>query len=295
MTRIGLISDTHLSRARPWFHANWELLLAELAKAPPPELFIITGDCALDAPVREDDLAFARAQFDRLPAPWHALPGNHDIGACHPEGAGEHLVSQSLLAAWHRHFGADRWLLDLPGWRLIALNSLIPGSGLPAEQAQAAFLDHAITGAGARRVAILTHKPLCLHDATETAETAACWRPATRELVQRHVREGRVALIISGHLHETRDRLIAGARHLWLPGLAFVIDMAGEWRSIMGGRKRVGHATLDLGAAPTITWHEPASLLNIDIGGWMRAGGIGLYGPLAGEGLPFPAFPTHGE
>ena len=295
MTRIGLLSDVHLSRARPWFHANWELLLAELARAPAPDMFIITGDCALDAPVREDDLAFAREQFDRLPAPWHALPGNHDIGACHPEGAGEALVSQALLAAWTRHFGADFWVLDVPGWRLIALNSLIPGSNLPAEHAQAAFLEDAISTAGAQQVAVLTHKPLCLHDVTETANSAACWRPQTRELLHRHVREGRVALIISGHLHESRDRIIAGARHLWLPGLAFVIDMPSEWRMVMGGRKRVGHATLELGAAPAITWHEPASLLNIDIGGWMRAGGIGLYGPLAGEGLPYPHPPTSGE
>jgi len=295
MTRIGLLSDVHLSRARPWFHANWELLLAELARAPAPDIFIITGDCALDAPVREDDLAFAREQFDRLPAPWHALPGNHDIGACHPEGAGEALVSEVLLSAWRRHFGADFWVLDVPGWRLIALNSLIPGSNLPAEHAQAAFLEDAISTAGARRVAIFTHKPLCLHDVTETANSAACWRPQTRELLQRHAREGRVALIISGHLHESRDRIIAGARHIWLPGLAFVIDMPSEWRMVMGGRKRVGHATLELAAAPAITWHEPASLLNIDIGGWMRAGGIGLYGPLAGEGLPYPHPPTFGE
>ena len=295
MTRIGLLSDVHLSRARPWFHANWELLLAELARAPAPDMFIITGDCALDAPVREDDLAFAREQFDRLPAPWHALPGNHDIGACHPEGAGVALVSEALLAAWTRHFGADFWVLDVPGWRLIALNSLIPGSHLPAEHAQAAFLEDAIATAGAQQVAVLTHKPLCLHDVTETANSAACWRPQTRELLQRHVREGKVAMIISGHLHESRDRIIAGARHIWLPGLAFVIDMPSEWRMVMGGRKRVGHATLELGALPAITFHEPASLLNIDIGGWMRAGGIGLYGPLAGEGLPYPHPPTSGE
>ena len=201
----------------------------------------------------------------------------------------------ALLAAWTRHFGADFWVLDVPGWRLIALNSLIPGSNLPAERAQAAFLEDAISTAGAQQVAVLTHKPLCLHDVTETANSAACWRPQTRELLHRHVREGRVALIISGHLHESRDRIIAGARHLWLPGLAFVIDMPSEWRMVMGGRKRVGHATLELGAGPSITWHEPPSLLNIDIGGWMRAGGIGLYGPLAGEGLPYPHPPTSGE
>jgi 3',5'-cyclic AMP phosphodiesterase CpdA len=295
MTRIGLLSDIHLSRARPWFHANWELLLRALAATPPPDLFIITGDCALDAPVREDDLAFAREQFDRLSAPWHALPGNHDIGACHPNGGGEMLVNEALLAAWGRHFGADHWVVDVPGWRLIALNSLTPGSGLAAEQAQSAFLDASIADAGARRIAILTHKPLCIHHVQETATSAACWRPETRELILRHSRAGRIDLIISGHLHEARDRIIAGARHLWLPGLAFVIDIAGEWQPAFGGRKRVGCVMAEFGATASFTNVEPPALLNTDIGNWLRGGGIGLYAPLAGEDLPYPTPPTPGE
>lgn len=291
--RIGLISDTHLSRARPFFHANWELLLAELAEAPPPDLFIVTGDVALDGPVREDDLAFAAAQLNRLPAPWHAIPGNHDIGSNPPDLRGEHVVDEALRGAWQRHFGPDWWSLDLGDWRLIGLNALIPGSHMPAEQEQADFLEDALAGAAGRQVALLTHKPLCIHDVTETEHSTACWYPGARGLIQAHVRAGRVAMIISGHLHEARDRVIAGARHVWLPGLAFVTDMPCEWQADRGGRRRVGHVTATLGAEASFEWHEPDALLNTDIGNWLRRGGIGHYASLAGEARPYPGlFPT---
>lgn len=286
--RIGLISDTHLSRARPFFHANWELLLGEIAKAPPPDGFIITGDVALDGPVREDDLAFAREQFNRLPAPWHAIPGNHDIGSNPPDLRGEHVVNEALRAAWLEQLGLDWWSLDVGGWRLIGLNALIPGSDMPAEHEQTAFLDAAIADAGARQVAFFTHKPLCIHDVLESGRSTACWYPEAREMIQRHVRAGRVALIISGHLHEARDRVIAGARHVWLPGLAFVTDMECEWQAARGGRRRVGHVTCTLGPEPRFEWHEPNALLNIDIGNWLRDGGIGHYASLAGVAEPYP-------
>jgi 3',5'-cyclic AMP phosphodiesterase CpdA len=292
-TRLGLLSDLHLSRARPFFHANWELLLRELDRQPPRDRFLITGDIALDGPVREDDLAFARAELDRLPAPWHALPGNHDIGINPPDIRGEALVNAERLAAWRRHFGADAWQFDLPGWRLIALNSLVPGSGLAAEAEQAALLEAALDGAAGRRVMLLTHKPLCVHDMLETALTTSTWTPEGRRLVAPHLRAGRVAMVVSGHLHESRDREIDGVRHLWLPGLAFVTDMAGEWQPSRGARRRVGYATMDLGAEARVTWHEPPALLNTDIGNWLRSGAIGLYGALAGEAEPYPGlFPS---
>lgn len=290
--RVVFLSDTHLSRARPFFHANWELLLRDLAARPAPDLFLVAGDVALDGPAREDDLAFARAQLDRLPAPWRAVPGNHDIGSNRPDLRGERTVDQTLRAAWSRHFGLGWWTLDLPGWRVIGLDCLLPGSGLAAEAEQAAFLDDAVASAGAQRVALLYHKPLCVHDVLEAGRITSCWYPETRETVQRHVRDGRIALLVSGHLHEPRDRMIAGARHLWLPGLAFVVDMANEWNPPRGGRKRVGYVDAVMDVEPRLTWHEPWGLLNTDIGNWLRDG-IGHYGALAGEVEPYPGlFPT---
>ncbi|WP_368417243.1 metallophosphoesterase [Falsiroseomonas sp.] len=286
--RIVLISDTHLSRARPFFHANWELLLRELAEAPAPEFFLITGDVALDGPSREDDLAFARAEFDRLPAPWRAVPGNHDIGSNRPDLRGEHVVDEARRAAWTRHFGPDWWSLDCGAWRLVGLNSLIAGSGMAAEAEQAAFLDDAIATAGSRQVALLTHKPLCIQDMLETGRSTTCWYPETRELIARHAREGRISTIFTGHLHEARDRLIGGVRHVWLPGLAFVMDVMGEWQPQRGGRRQVGFVECTLGAELSLAWHAPHSLLNTDIGNWLRGGAIGHYATLAGEAAPYP-------
>ncbi len=291
--RLLLLSDIHLSRARPYFHANWELMLREIAQMPAPDLVIVTGDLALDGPSREDDLAFARAQLDRLPAPWHAVPGNHDVGGNASDARGEHGVDEALRDAWLRHFPSDFWSLDIPGWRLIGLDSLICGSGMTSEAEQAEFLDAAVAGAGSSRVTVFMHKPLCLHDVLESEQGTTCWFPSTRELLQRHVREGRVQLLVSGHLHEARDRIVSGTRHLWLPGLAFVNDAPCDWQASRGGRRRVGFVTAVMEAAPRLEWHEPDSLLNIDIGNWLRVGGIGLYKPLAGEDQPYPGlFPT---
>lgn len=282
--RIALISDIHLSRARPYFHMNWELLLEALA-AERPDHVIISGDLALDGPHREDDLAFARVQLDRLPAPWHAVPGNHDIGNNLPDLRGEATVTEAHHAAWLRHFGTDRWVADFPGWRFIGLNSLITGSGFAAEAAQEAFLEEAVADAARRRVALVFHKPLCIFSSLETTLSQSTWYPAARAPVAKLIREGRVQLLISGHLHEARDRLVEGLRHIWVPGTAFVQDIAGEWLPERHGRRRVGYMMMELESDPRITLREPAPMVNIDIGNWLR-GGIGHYATLCGA-LPY--------
>jgi 3',5'-cyclic AMP phosphodiesterase CpdA len=280
--RIALISDIHLSRARPYFHANWEILLQELAREA-PDLVLLAGDIALDAPHREEDLAFARAQLDRLPAPWRAVPGNHDVGNNIPDLRGEATVTEARRAAWLRHFNEDFWTRDIGGWRIIGLDCLICGSGFAAEAEQAGFLEKAVAEAAGRKVALLYHKPLCAFDLLDTEVSQSFWYPAVRELVLRLMRDGAVRLCMSGHLHESRDRLIAGIRHVWAPGVAFVQDIAGEWLPDRHARRRVGYMTLELAEAPRVTLCEPARMLNIDIGNWLRDGSIGHYGSLAGE------------
>jgi len=278
--RIALVSDIHLSRARPWFHPNWELLLEALAEER-PDLILLGGDIALDAPHREEDLAFARAQLDRLPAPWRAVPGNHDIGNCRPDERGEHVVTEARREAWLRHFGPDWWQMDAAGWRFIGLDCLIAGSGFAAEAEQGAFLAEAVAGAAGRPVALLTHKPLCIQQMLETVQTQSCWYPGPRAALGALLRDGAVRMVISGHLHESRDRRIAGVRHVWVPGVAFVQDMVGDYVPERGGRRRVGYMVMEMGADPVVTLREPPRLLNTDIGNWLR-GGIGEYATLCG-------------
>lgn len=73
MRRIAHISDLHFGRTDP---AVVEGLVAELNRDH-PDLIIISGDFTMRARTRE--YREAKAFLDRLPQPWIAVPGNHDI------------------------------------------------------------------------------------------------------------------------------------------------------------------------------------------------------------------------
>ena len=57
--RIAQISDTHLSREKPFFNENFARVSEHLI-GQRPDLVINSGDMALDGPSREGDLAEAR-------------------------------------------------------------------------------------------------------------------------------------------------------------------------------------------------------------------------------------------
>jgi 3',5'-cyclic AMP phosphodiesterase CpdA len=73
MRTIAHISDLHFGTEEP---RVVEALLAQLAEAK-PHLIVVSGDLTQRA--REKQFAAARAFLDRLPAPWLAVPGNHDV------------------------------------------------------------------------------------------------------------------------------------------------------------------------------------------------------------------------
>jgi predicted MPP superfamily phosphohydrolase len=77
--RILQISDTHVSRQKPWFVSNFEAVVA-IASAQRPDLVVNTGDISMDGATRDDDLAFAHECHAAFEVPVRAVPGNHDIG-----------------------------------------------------------------------------------------------------------------------------------------------------------------------------------------------------------------------
>ena len=58
--RVAQISDTHLSRDKPFFVANFERVAAALVAAA-PDLVLNTGDVSLDGAIEEGDLAGSSA------------------------------------------------------------------------------------------------------------------------------------------------------------------------------------------------------------------------------------------
>lgn len=299
-TRIVVVSDLHLSEERPYFQFNWEIFLDHVA-ARAPDLVLAAGDLALNAPLVSDDLAFVRRQLDRLPCPWLAVPGNHDVGNNPPprsvvDTRCEVTVSSAAVRRFREQIGPDYWVETLPGWRIVGLNGHLCGSGLVEEQEQAGFLARVMEEATGGRTALLFHKPLFNDAIDESAVHQSFWYPDDRALVAPHLAAGAVDLVVSGHIHESRDEEHGGVRHLWTPPLAFVTDMVGDWRPDFRGRRRVGWLQVDLGNRVHVTVEEPDALLNIDITGWMRSGSIRNYETFTAE-RPFlghpPDAPSH--
>lgn len=211
---IVLLSDMHLSRERPFFQFNWEMTLERL-NGKPPALVLVGGDIALDGSHHPEDIAFAKTQLDRLPCAWLNVPGNHDVGNNLPDVRGEATITADRLKTYRDTVGADFWQHDIGEWRCIGLDSLLCGSNLPEEDDQRQFLEDAIATRGDRKIATMYHKPFCHQKWDEAAIGQHFWFPETRDLLIPYLESGQIDLQISGHLHESRMRVIEGVPNLW--------------------------------------------------------------------------------
>jgi alkaline phosphatase D len=228
------LSDAHLSPRNALFRGNLELI-RKLAEASPPDLVVATGDLSLDGADSEADLALAAELHRSLPAPLLALPGNHDTGS-DIRLARRQPVDDARLDRWRRHLGPDYGLVDLPGWRVVGLNSELMGTGHPEEAAQAAFIAKAAAGPGARRIALFLHRPPFLADPAETGFNPWCVAPEGRGALAPLLEHPALRLVASGHIH-LHHRFARGfVKHVWAPPLSFVLN-AGEQPGVPGERR----------------------------------------------------------
>jgi Icc protein len=141
--RIAQISDTHLSDEKPFFVDNF-VRIGEAIRASAPDLLLNSGDISLDGASDEADLAAARLLHDGLGLPVRFLPGNHDLGDSQDSlGHGEAPIDAGRRDRYVRHFGADWWTFDVPGWRVIGINAQLLGSNLKATEDQQAAVAQA--------------------------------------------------------------------------------------------------------------------------------------------------------
>jgi 3',5'-cyclic AMP phosphodiesterase CpdA len=262
--RLTQISDTHLSREKPFFAPNFKHVAAHLAAAK-PDLIVNTGDLALDAIERRDDLAFARELHDAIGLPWRAIPGNHDVGD-NPNAAAviDQPVSEENRAAFRATIGEDWWSFDREGWCFIGLNNLLFASDLPSEADQWTFIEAVLAGALNRPIALFVHKPLFHERPDETHADASVFTPsAARHRLLALLARVRVRLIASGHVHQHREARHGGATHVWAPSSAFIMSDADQPRL---GDKLVGLVDYVFeGERVTITRREIAGMIAHDL------------------------------
>jgi 3',5'-cyclic AMP phosphodiesterase CpdA len=264
--RAILVSDTHLSPEAPEAGANWAAVLRYVT-ATAPDLVIHLGDLSLDGARKASDLDYARRQLDLLPVPWHAVPGNHDIGDNPWPGAPDGLaVDDGRRQRWLDVVGADYWSLPADGWLLLAINAQLAGSGLAAEAEQWSWLAGQLGSVSeGQRIALLTHKPLT----APAAELAAAppyrfWPAVARDRLTDMVAGRRLALFASGHVHQSRQLAFDGTGHLWVPTTWAVLP--DDAQPVLGA-KRSGIVSLTFGASvdPEPEFIEPDGIAQLTI------------------------------
>ena len=244
--RVLLVSDTHLSASAPRAQSNWDAVLRYVDKAH-PDLVIHLGDLSQDGTHGAADLQYGRAQLGRLPVPWRAVPGNHDVGDNPWPGAPEGIaVDADRHQRWLDIVGADHWAAAAGGWTLLAVNAQLIGSGLAAETAQWLWLEEQARDHHGQPVALITHKPVT----TTGTELAAA--PPFRFWPQQAYRRltglfgGRPpALVLSGHVHQYRMLTLGSTDHLWAPTAWAVLP---DHTQPVFGVKRCGIVSLTLTA-----------------------------------------------
>ncbi len=243
--RIAQISDTHLSAEKPFFVANFACVVRALI-AERPDLVVNSGDISLDGATYDGDLAEARRLHDTLNLPTRFIPGNHDVGDNADVGnSHEHAIDAARHARYRRYFGHDWWTLDVPGWRILAVNAQLFGSDLDAARQQEAFVAQAAAGANGRQIALFVHKPLFNQSEEEDVVGGRFLNPAPRRRLLAALGAHRPALVASGHVHQYRSTHAGGTRHVWAPSTAFILP---DTRQPRYGLKQVGYVAHELRA-----------------------------------------------
>jgi 3',5'-cyclic AMP phosphodiesterase CpdA len=246
------LSDIHLSASRPFFQFNYDIALEAVTEIE-PDVIVVTGDLALNGPDDADDLAFAARQLERLPAAWHAVPGNHDVGLVPFAGGLHQAVDKDRLAAYRSVFGDDRFVTRVGDWTFLGLNSQLLGSGLEAEAEQEDWLASALAAAEGP-IGLFLHYPLFIDSPDETQDSHAVVRPAARRrLLDQLTGNGRVGLVGSGHLHQEK--------RIDLDGIAYAGFLVYRFDGDSLSVERV----------------EPRWIINHDIRNWGRSEPHGYY------------------
>lgn len=268
---IAQITDTHLALTKPFFRDNFTVV-AEALRESRPDLVVNTGDVSVNGADLHEDLVAAHAMHEALGLPWLAVPGNHDVGD-NQETARKQPINAERRGRWLEVFGADHWTRDVPGWRLLGVNSLMLGSDLPDADAQERLIAAAAASLGERKLALFLHKPLFIETPDDRELSGHVVTPTPRRILMQALGGVTPSLVCCGHLHEYRERRVGGLHQIWAPATAFTLS---DWfLPTHGGVHVVGYVRIALEADGSFESRlvQPEGLAPLDLADFPEAYG----------------------
>jgi 3',5'-cyclic-AMP phosphodiesterase len=183
--------------------ATLPALTAALARAQshdwPPDALLVTGDIVQDDP---GGYPHFRRLLGALGLPVLCIPGNHD----EPQAMRRELAGEPFILGGH---------VDLGRWRIVLLDSCLPGSASGRlSSAALGELDAALGSAGKR------HCIVCLHH--HPVPMSSRWLDRVglenaAEFLATIDRHPNVRAVVWGHVHQAYDALRKGVRLLATP------------------------------------------------------------------------------
>ena len=227
MPTIAHISDLHLQSGVPERQAQVEPILQKINEMK-PDLVVISGDVTDDGWDSIDELKWAKDWLEeRIDGDWFAVPGNHDVGNFVSLDDG--CITQNRVDMCWKIFPTVRSSMlacpsgsPLIAWQVEGYNSMLFGSGLPAEEVEAESLCTSLTHLAKRDLAVVAvlHSPLFAQSPDEqVGNEVNYWLgpEQPREIYWRMIKQTGVKLICSGHVHQTRLMEIDGVKIAWAP------------------------------------------------------------------------------
>ena len=257
---IAQLSDPHVVE-------EGELLLGEIDTAtflraavehvnrldPQPDLVLLTGDLVNEG--RPAQYEHLRRLLEPLQAPYHLVPGNHDLT--------EDLREAFPLQVHGEPGGRADGVLEGP-LRVITLDSSRypePGGSLDPEQLE--WLDQALAAAPDQPTVVAVHHP-AFATGIEHMDAMALDAAASAGLAAVIAQHPQVERVLSGHLHRSINRRFAGTIAMTAPSTAHAVH-------------------LDLGNGRAAWNHEPPAILLHLL---MPAGGVVTHLEVIGEHQP---------
>lgn len=224
---------------------NWLTARQQIINAK-PEFMVLGGDLTRDGFYHDFEFDEMKASLDSMNIPYHAIPGNMDVGNKFSKNHGafedydDRLIniSSERLSAFERFFGSSNWTFTCGKLRITGFCDMLLGSGLPEEETLRKFLESLPLLPPAENHFILTHYAIFIQSPNEpdyditSKEQYDEWyfniNKSDREFLLECFKKAGVSRVLTGHVHCRREVVYDGIVFDFAPSTTFG-QYGGRW------------------------------------------------------------------